>query len=73
MYFDLFVPFPLPEETSTVGKKKDKGKGKANQQEVQPRRSCWDGLSEKQKDGFARSFAMAGHRGSPRPCISGTG
>lgn len=64
MYFDLFVPFPLPEEPVTLWKKKDKGKAKAKDQDVAARKSCWEGLSERQKDGFARSFALAGHRRS---------
>jgi hypothetical protein len=64
MYFDLFVPFPLPEESIHEAggkKKKDQGKGKAVAAKHAERKSCWDGLSSSERDEFARQFALSGH------------
>jgi hypothetical protein len=64
MYFDLFLPFPVPDDAADLilKKKKDKGKGKAPQAKSVERKSCWDGLTSFERDGFARKFALAGHR-----------
>lgn len=67
MYFDLFLPFPVA-SAPIQGKKKGQGKNKASgsgastPNPTSGRRSCWDGLEVEEKDGFARTFALSGHR-----------
>ena len=64
MYFDLFLPFPVVQPDQPK-KKKDKGKGKQpvnGPAEVERRRSCWEGLSQAEREGVARDVALAGHR-----------
>jgi hypothetical protein len=64
MYFDLFVPFPIPAaQLETFKKKKDKGKGKAPAEALGTgSKSPWDGLTSTEKDAFSRSVALSGHR-----------
>ncbi|WWD15862.1 hypothetical protein CI109_100286 [Kwoniella shandongensis] len=67
MYFDLYLPFPLPYDVEDGSSKKNKkGKGKAsapNTTSNNRKTDCWDGLESGQKDGFARRVALTGHLG----------
>lgn len=58
MYYDLFLPYPLPDAPK---KPKGKGKAKAVEPEVRPT-DCWAGLSALDRSNVARSVALAGHR-----------
>jgi hypothetical protein len=68
MYFDLFLPFPVAsapiqaKKKGGQGKNKASGSGASTPNPTSGRRSCWDGLEVEEKDGFARTFALAGHR-----------
>lgn len=64
MYCDLYLPFPIstpgagPSNTA-ISKK---GKAKAVAAPVQSvSRSCWEGLTQKEKEDADKTFAMAGH------------
>ncbi|RSH91304.1 hypothetical protein EHS25_009603 [Saitozyma podzolica] len=69
MYFDLFLPFPVAsapiqaKKKGGQGKNKASGSGASTPNPTSGRRSCWDGLEVEEKDGFARTFALAGHLG----------
>ncbi|WWC61170.1 uncharacterized protein I303_103750 [Kwoniella dejecticola CBS 10117] len=68
MYFDLFVPFPLPPTPDDgPSKKSKKGKGKAVAQSSTPaeniKRTCWTGLESRDKDAFVDRVSLAGHLG----------
>jgi hypothetical protein len=69
MYFDLFVPFPLPQNLDPAPKKgkKDKGKGKplpAAVQEEKKEKEYWPSITQLEKERCTRSIALAGHRKS---------
>ena len=64
MYFDLFLPFPIPEVVEPTKKKKDKGKGKQpppSSLQSPDNTSCWEGLSVDERDDVAKNVALAGH------------
>ncbi len=72
MFCDLYLPFPQPQQSSSSNqnnKKKDKGKGKQQAQqsslaatEERVNKSCWDGVSKKEREEVANGIGMAGHR-----------
>lgn len=68
MFFDLFVPFPLPQSLSEpTKKKKDKGKGKVqgnDQQDTKNEREkeYWPSITQMEKERCTKSMALAGHR-----------
>lgn len=71
MYFDLFVPFPLPQNLDTAPKKgkKDKGKGKqvpgqVQEVKVEEKKEYWPSITQLEKERCTRSIALAGHRTS---------
>jgi hypothetical protein len=69
MYFDLFLPFPLPQNLDPQPKKnkKDKGKGKqVPQQDVikEEKKDYWPSITQLEKEKCTRSMALAGHRTS---------
>lgn len=69
MYFDLFVPFPLPQnlETATKKGKKDKGKGRqvpGQEVKVEEKKDYWPSITQLEKERCTRSMALAGHRTS---------
>ena len=70
MFFDLFVPFPIAGSPFEITKKKkDKGKGKAvpiASSNEKPK-SCWEGLTINEKERFAQSVALSGHREYTHP------
>lgn len=62
MYYDLFVPFPVPDAPATT--KKSKGKAKAAPVEAGPAPTdCWAGLSSTERAEVARTVALEGHCG----------
>ncbi|ORX39848.1 RNase P subunit p30-domain-containing protein [Kockovaella imperatae] len=67
MYFDLYLPFPIPRSNDIPKKKKDKSKGKGKAEDSSAAesvpQSCWAGLEEGEREGFARSMALSGHLG----------
>ncbi|WWC69507.1 uncharacterized protein I206_103449 [Kwoniella pini CBS 10737] len=68
MYFDLFVPFPLPQESDEgPSKKSKKGKGKAVPQpsttSIVIKKDCWSGIESKDKDAFVNKVSLVGHLG----------
>ncbi|KAK8869861.1 hypothetical protein IAR55_000429 [Kwoniella newhampshirensis] len=70
MYFDLYLPFPMPYDAEEGGSKKNKkGKWKAIPASTSTtltsarKVDCWDGLESRDKDGFARRVALSGHLG----------
>jgi hypothetical protein len=73
MFFDLFVPFPLPQSLSEPPKKKkDKGKGKQIQSAgdepiPEVKREYWPSVTQLEKERCTRSIALAGHRRSSFP------
>ena len=69
MYFDLFVPFPLPQNLDVVPKKgkKDKGKGKqvpGQEVKVEEKKDYWPSITQVEKERCTRSIALSGHRTS---------
>jgi hypothetical protein len=67
MYFDLFVPFPLPQNLDVGPKKgkKDKGKGKqvlGQEVKVEEKKEYWPSITQLEKERCTRSIALAGHR-----------
>ncbi|WVR05131.1 hypothetical protein IAU60_002143 [Kwoniella sp. DSM 27419] len=68
MYFDLYLPFPLP-VAEDAPKKSKKGKGKApaapalSTPPTPTKRDCWAGLETRDRDGFVQKVALAGHLG----------
>jgi hypothetical protein len=71
MYFDLFVPFPLPQTLDTAPKKgkKDKGKGKqvpgqGQEVKLEEKKEYWPSITQLEKERCTRSIALAGHRTS---------
>jgi hypothetical protein len=71
MYFDLFVPFPLPQNLESAPKKgkKDKGKGKqvpgqGQELKVEEKKEYWPSITQVEKERCTRSIALAGHRTS---------
>jgi len=69
MYFDLFVPFPLPQNLDSAPKKgkKDKGKGKqvpGQELKVEEKKEYWPSITQLEKERCTRSIALAGHRTS---------
>jgi hypothetical protein len=71
MYFDLFVPFPLPQNLDSAPKKgkKDKGKGKqvpgqVQEVKVEEKKEYWPSITQLEKERCTRSIALAGHRTS---------
>jgi hypothetical protein len=74
MYFDLFVPFPLPQNLDVGPKKSKKNKGKGKQvpgqgQEVkvEEKKEYWPSITQLEKERCTRSIALAGHRTSTYP------
>jgi hypothetical protein len=74
MYFDLFVPFPLPQNLDVVPKKGKKDKGKGRQVQVQgqevkleEKKEYWPSITQVEKERCTRSIALAGHRKSYLP------
>lgn len=70
MFFDLFVPFPLPQslsEPTSKKNKKDKGKGKLTQpaddqlKEKEKEKEYWPSITQQEKERCTRSIALAGH------------
>lgn len=69
MYFDLFVPFPIPPSIADqagagAGKKgkKDKGKAKQPADDVQVKpQEYWSAITQVEKERCTRSTALAGH------------
>jgi hypothetical protein len=71
MYFDLFVPFPLPQNLDVGPKKskKDKGKGKqvpgqGQEVKLEEKKEYWPSITQLEKERCTRSIALAGHRTS---------
>jgi hypothetical protein len=68
MHFDLFLPFPLPQNLDPQPKKnkKDKGKGKQVPQDVvkEEKKDYWPSITQLEKEKCTRSMALAGHRTS---------
>lgn len=69
MYFDLFVPFPLPQSLDSAPKKgkKDKGKGKqvpvpGQEVKLEEKKEYWPSITQLEKERCTRSIALAGHR-----------
>lgn len=63
MYYDLYLPFPLPpSQEDTHSKKAKKGKGKAPVPPlVVSNADCWDGLETSARESVARRIALTGH------------
>jgi len=67
MYFDLFVPFPLPQNLDVGAKKgkKDKGKGKqvpGQEVKIEEKKEYWPSITQLEKERCTRSIALSGHR-----------
>lgn len=73
MYFDLFLPYPLPQNLDSQPKKnkKDKGKGKQLPQDVvkEEKKDYWPSITQLEKERCTRSMALAGHRTFLYPSI----
>ncbi|AFR93950.1 hypothetical protein CNAG_02740 [Cryptococcus neoformans var. grubii H99] len=65
MYYDLYLPFPLPpSQEDTNSKKAKKGKGKAPlPPPAVSRADCWDGLETSARESVAKRIALTGHLG----------
>ncbi|OXH38717.1 hypothetical protein J008_01825 [Cryptococcus neoformans] len=65
MYYDLYLPFPLPpSQEDTNSKKAKKGKGKAPlPPPAVSRADCWDGLETSARESVAKRLALTGHLG----------
>lgn len=63
MYYDLYLPFPLPpSQEDTNSKKAKKGKGKAPlPPPAVSRADCWDGLETSARESVAKRIALTGH------------
>lgn len=74
MYFDLFIPFSVPQNLSDgTGKKskKDKGKAKAAVEDVKvPVPDYWSSITQLERERSTKSMALAGHRESSYPLSS---
>lgn len=82
MYFDLFLPFPVPQNLAEpTGKKGKKDKGKAKAPAPAPAPSVvedlnvkqgvdyWSSVTQLEKEGVTRSIALAGHCSSFRQTV----
>lgn len=71
MYFDLFLPFPVPMAAETISRGKNKGKNKAIPANlVNVSTSCWEGIEPEEREAFAKRVGLAGHRELPHSQLS---
>ncbi|WVQ70140.1 uncharacterized protein L199_008365 [Kwoniella botswanensis] len=69
MYFDLYLPFPLPPDIDDgQSKKSKKGKGKAvptptPSTPTPVKKDCWAGIESRDREGFVKKVALSGHLG----------